>query len=119
MLPRRRPVSCTGRGGSWERVASWRGDGMGCSPARKSIGRVARACALALGSLVLAHCSSPFKEAQYSPRVVESGEIPKGGGHYKLGKPYTINGKTYLPTRTRTIAPRASPPGTGRTSTAG
>ena len=35
---------------------------------------------------------------QYSPRVVEEGEpVPKGGGTYRVGKPYNINGRTYVP----------------------
>jgi rare lipoprotein A len=51
---------------------------------------------MVLGSFVLAQCSSPF--SKYSPRVVESGEIPKGGGRYSVGQPYTIRGKTYHPT---------------------
>jgi rare lipoprotein A len=61
------------------------------------VGRIARACALVLGACALAHCSSPFKDSSYSQRVVESGEIPKGGGRYSVGRPYTINGKTYYP----------------------
>jgi peptidoglycan lytic transglycosylase len=33
-----------------------------------------------------------------SSRVVEPGQpIPKGGGTYRIGKPYTIAGKTYVP----------------------
>lgn len=33
-----------------------------------------------------------------SPRVVAAGEkVPKGTGYYKVGKPYTIAGKTYIP----------------------
>lgn len=32
-----------------------------------------------------------------SPRVVTSGQIPKGGGVYKLGSPYTVDGVTYVP----------------------
>ena len=33
-----------------------------------------------------------------SPRVVETGSsIPKGGGRYMVGKPYTIAGKRYVP----------------------
>ena len=33
-----------------------------------------------------------------SPKVVADGEpIPKGGGTYRTGKPYTIAGKTYVP----------------------
>lgn len=33
-----------------------------------------------------------------SPRVVADGEpVPRGGGNYKVGKPYTIAGRTYVP----------------------
>ena len=33
-----------------------------------------------------------------SPRVVADGEpVPKGGGSYMVGKPYTVAGKTYYP----------------------
>lgn len=33
-----------------------------------------------------------------SPRIHREGEaIPKGGGHYKLGKPYKIAGRWYVP----------------------
>jgi rare lipoprotein A len=35
---------------------------------------------------------------RYSKRVVEYGQpVPKGGGRYKVGLPYTIKGKTYTP----------------------
>ncbi len=48
-----------------------------------------------LGCLVLAHCSGGSK---YSERVVADGEpVPKGGGGYRIGKPYSINGRTYVP----------------------
>jgi peptidoglycan lytic transglycosylase len=61
-------------------------------------GGIARVGALAVGCLALAHCSGPFVGKEYSPRVVEEGEpVPKGGGAYKLGKPYNINGRTYVP----------------------
>jgi rare lipoprotein A len=61
-------------------------------------GGIARASALAVGCLALAHCSGPFASREYSPRVVEEGEpVPKGGGMYRVGKPYNINGKTYVP----------------------
>ncbi|NBR11686.1 MAG: septal ring lytic transglycosylase RlpA family protein, partial [Alphaproteobacteria bacterium] len=34
-----------------------------------------------------------------SDRVVEEGEpVPRGGGQYLVGRPYTIAGKTYVPT---------------------
>jgi rare lipoprotein A len=56
------------------------------------IGALAACCAL------LAHCSGPFSSKEYSPRVVEEGEpVPKGGGAYRVGKPYNINGRTYVP----------------------
>ena len=33
-----------------------------------------------------------------SPRVVADGDpVPKGGGNYKVGKPYTVAGRTYVP----------------------
>ena len=57
------------------------------------LGAIARVGAVAVGCLVLAHCSGP-----YSQRVVEDGEpVPKGGGRYSVGKPYNINGRTYVP----------------------
>ena len=38
------------------------------------------------------------KNTNYSPRVVADGEpVPRGGGTFKLGNPYTINGRTYYP----------------------
>ncbi len=71
---------------------------MGWQSAALMGGRIARAGALVLGSLVLAHCSAGNKNSRYSPKVVEDGEpVPKGGGTFKVGKPYTINGRTYFP----------------------
>ena len=33
-----------------------------------------------------------------SPRVVAAGDpVPKGGGTYRIGKPYTVAGRTYVP----------------------
>ncbi len=52
---------------------------------------------LILGSLVtgLASCG---KSQKLSKRVVEYGQtVPKGGGKYHVGKPYTIGSKTYHP----------------------
>ncbi len=50
---------------------------------------------IVLGGLVLAHCSGGSK---YSERVVAEGEpVPKGGGSYTVGKPYNLNGRTYVP----------------------
>jgi rare lipoprotein A len=57
--------------------------------------------------LVLANCASSDKFASRvdpkygvssSPRVVAFGEaVPKGGGTYRIGKPYTVAGRVYVP----------------------
>jgi rare lipoprotein A len=57
--------------------------------------------------LLLANCASSGKFASRvdprygvssSPRVVEFGEpVPKGGGTYRVGKPYTVAGRVYVP----------------------
>jgi len=59
------------------------------------------------GCLVLANCSSSDKlsrkvDPKYgvsaSPRVVaDGGSIPKGGGTYRIGKPYVVGGKQFTP----------------------
>ena len=55
---------------------------------------------------LLANCSSsglisqvdPKYGVSSSPRVVEFGEaVPKGGGTYRVGKPYTVAGRVYVP----------------------
>lgn len=58
-------------------------------------------------ALALAGCASSEKFARKvdpkygvasSPRVVEMGErAPKGGGVYRVGKPYVVAGRTYVP----------------------
>ena len=67
---------------------------------------------LGVGAAVLAGCAQqPEKKKrskEYFPssiygrasdRVVEEGEpVPRGGGQYLVGRPYTIAGKTYVPT---------------------
>ena len=57
--------------------------------------------------LVLANCASSGKFASRvdpkygvssSPRVVALGDpVPKGGGTYRVGKPYTVAGRVYVP----------------------
>ena len=77
-----------------------RGDRMGRQLSGMSISTLARVGAIVVGCLALANCSGPLtsKEANYSKRVVEEGEpVPKGGGSYRVGKPYNINGRTYVP----------------------
>ncbi len=69
-------------------------------------GNLARAALAALGCLVLANCSSskltsrvdPRYGVAASPRVIEPGQpVPKGGGVYRVGKPYEVAGVTYTP----------------------
>jgi rare lipoprotein A len=74
-------------------------------------GRVLRLGAVALGCIGLAGCSSSDKFASKvdpkygvaaSPRVVEPGEpVPKGGGAYRVGKPYMVAGRMYVPEENR------------------
>src|SRR6516162_9889074 len=69
--------------------------------------RAARSAAAILACLALANCASSGKFASRvdpkygvssSPRVVEYGEpVPKGGGTYRVGKPYTVAGRVYVP----------------------
>jgi rare lipoprotein A len=69
--------------------------------------RAARAAAAVGACLVLANCASSGKFASRvdpkygvssSPRVVALGDpVPKGGGTYRVGKPYTVAGRVYVP----------------------
>ena len=71
---------------------------MGRQLSSLGFGDIARVGAVVLCGVVLAHCSGPFSSKEYSPRVVEEGEpVPKGGGIYRVGKPYSVNGRTYVP----------------------
>ncbi len=73
------------------------------SMVRASRGRIG----VAAMCLTLAACGSAGKLASQidpkygvsaSPRVVADGEpVPKGGGAYRVGKPYVIAGRTYVP----------------------
>jgi rare lipoprotein A len=67
--------------------------------------RIARLVGLAAGCLALASCSSglssridPKYGVSSSARVVGLGEpVPKGGGIYRVGKPYVVAGREYVP----------------------
>ncbi|HET7094839.1 MAG TPA: septal ring lytic transglycosylase RlpA family protein [Thermomicrobiales bacterium] len=69
------------------------------------IGRFARLAAVAAGGLALANCSGglsskldPRYGVSASARVVEPGQpVPKGGGVYRVGKPYVVAGRVYVP----------------------
>jgi rare lipoprotein A len=68
---------------------------------------LARSAAAVAACLVLANCASSGKFASRvdpkygvssSPRVVAMGDpVPKGGGTYRIGKPYTVAGRVYVP----------------------
>jgi rare lipoprotein A len=69
--------------------------------------RAARGAAAVAACLVVANCASSDKFASRvdpkygvssSPRVVALGDpVPKGGGTYRVGKPYTVAGRVYVP----------------------
>jgi rare lipoprotein A len=64
---------------------------------------LARAGACAVLCLALAHCSNSSRvDARYgvspSARLVDDGEpVPKGGGVYRVGSPYVVAGRVYVP----------------------
>src|SRR5262245_43795415 len=75
---------------------------MGQQSARIDVGWLARIGAPVAISLLVANCAASTGErvrnTNYSPKVVADGEaVPRGGGSFKLGNPYTINGRTYYP----------------------
>jgi rare lipoprotein A len=73
---------------------------MGWGKVRFEIGQVARFGAIVALSLTLAHCGKVSNKygVPASARVVEPGApVPKGGGTYRVGRPYTIAGRTYTP----------------------
>lgn len=67
----------------------------------------ARLAAVGAACVLLANCASSDKFAKRvdpkygvssSPRVVDFNEaVPKGGGTYRVGKPYVVAGRTYVP----------------------
>jgi rare lipoprotein A len=78
------------------------------STARAGAGRAfPRAAFAALAVLAVAGCGSSDKFARRvdpiygvpsSPRVVDLGDpVPRGGGVYRIGKPYVVAGRTYTP----------------------
>jgi rare lipoprotein A len=74
--------------------------------ANHNIGHSARLFILGLGCLALANCSNGQMAGKIDPRygvaasarVVEPGQpVPKGGGVYRIGQPYTVAGRVYVP----------------------
>lgn len=80
---------------------------MGIAPHGPAAGRIALSFALAGVCASLASCGAPDKFARMvdprygvesSPRVVNLGDpVPKGGGTYRIGKPYQVAGRMYVP----------------------
>ena len=78
---------------------------MGGSGGTSALRRFAGVLGLIAGGLTLANCASnvagrvdPRYGVASSARVVRPGEaVPKGGGVYRVGKPYTVAGRTYTP----------------------
>lgn len=76
---------------------------MGRLVSGEGIKTITRLAATVVACLALAHCSSTNKlDSKYgvsaSERLVEDGKpIPKGGGSYRVGRPYVIAGRTYVP----------------------
>jgi rare lipoprotein A len=76
---------------------------MGQARRRGGVIPCGRLVALALTALALANCSGgPNIDPRYgvsaSARVIEPGQpVPKGGGVYRVGKPYVVAGRTYVP----------------------
>ncbi len=68
-----------------------------------TVRRLVPAGACAVLCLSLAHCSDSSKvDPRYgvspSARLVEPGDpVPKGGGVYRVGQPYTVAGRVYVP----------------------
>src|SRR4051794_7438624 len=78
---------------------------MGWNSAGAGLGRLVRS-SMVIGAYVLfAQCSQspsgkldPKYVVSASPRLVALGEpVPKGGGTYRVGKPYTTGGRPYEP----------------------
>jgi rare lipoprotein A len=65
------------------------------------LARIARGGVAILACLTLANCANkvdPRYGVSASPRVVDAGDpVPKGGGTYRVGKPYVVAGRTYVP----------------------
>jgi rare lipoprotein A len=67
--------------------------------------RCAQLAVLGAACLALGNCSNgkfgsvdPKYGVSASARVVEPGQpVPKGGGVYRVGKPYVVGGRTYVP----------------------
>lgn len=67
--------------------------------------QVMRIAFVVVAGLTVANCAKtvggidPKYGVAASPRVIPFGQpVPKGGGHYAVGRPYVVAGRTYVPT---------------------
>jgi rare lipoprotein A len=74
---------------------------MGRGEQQGTLAHIARLSTAIAICLTLANCANkvdPRYGVSASPRVVAPGEpVPKGGGTYRVGKPYVVAGRTYVP----------------------
>jgi len=78
---------------------------MGGIGGKRTLCRLARLAVLSAGALALANCSGglsgkidPRYGVSSSERVIDPGQpVPKGGGVYRVGKPYVVAGREYVP----------------------
>jgi rare lipoprotein A len=78
---------------------------MGGFGGKGGFGLIARLVGLVAGCLALANCAGglsgrvdPKYGVSSSARVVADGQpVPKGGGVYRVGKPYLVGGREYVP----------------------
>ena len=77
------------------------GPGMRWVALSMAFGSLAACSTTGSGTTTTKHSKEYFSEKAYgvaaSPRVVESGPVPKGGGRDMVGKPYVVKGKRYVP----------------------
>ncbi len=75
--------------------------------AAKTVSRLCPTTLIPIAALALSACSfggsgtDPELGVKASPRVASGRSLPKGGGHYKVGKPYKVAGRTYVPREDR------------------
>ena len=74
---------------------------MGRGARQGAFAHIAHGGVAIIACLTLANCAAqvdPKYGVSASPRVVDaSAPVPKGGGTYRVGKPYVVSGRTYVP----------------------
>ena len=69
---------------------------------RASKGLIGAFALLTAMAVLIAACSKSERGPKLGKRVIPLGQpVPKGGGHYKVGNPYQINGRWYRPKEVR------------------